>query len=154
MNKPLIALAAATAILTTAACTDGPPAPDGTEIVRNGVVMAEDTATARDVADATAEGANTAFGLTAAQLDDAELIAASGAELGEVEQVLSNANGAVTMLIVEIGETDRDVQVPVEGLRAVKNDGDWDLQTDRTSAELLALPDEDAPLPADVSERR
>ncbi|GAA0734445.1 PRC-barrel domain-containing protein [Sphingomonas japonica] len=137
-----------------AACSDGPPAPDGTEIVRNGVVMAEDAATASDVADATATGPGTAFGLTADQIDDAELVDGSDAELGEIEHLLIGADGAVVGLIAEIGETDRDVQVPLTGLRAVKRGGDWDLVTTMTAEQLLALPNEDAPLAAGVTVRR
>lgn len=151
MRSKLVLVGAA---LMIGACSEGPPAPDGTEIVRNGMVMAEDADTATDVADAAATGPNTAFGLTADQIDDAELVDGNDVELGEIEHLLIGADGTVVGLIAEIGETDRDVQLPLTGLRAAKRGGDWDLVTTMTAEQLLALPDESAALPVGVTVRR
>lgn len=118
--------------------------PDGTQAFENGVVLAEDSETARDVARASATGPGTAFGLTATQIDDAEIVTAAGVELAEVEDVITDDAGAITTLIVEVGDTDRDVQLPLDGLRAVRNGDDWDLQTSLTAEQLLRLPDEPA----------
>ena len=95
---------------------------------------------------ATAAGdAEAALGLTERQLLDAELRAADGTELGDVELVRRDASGAVTGLVVEIEDSDPDrfVVVPLDGLTTRRDGDDWDLQTTMTTAELAALPDAD-----------
>lgn len=89
-----------------------------------------------------------ALGLTERQLLDADLVAADGRELGDVEQVRRDTSGAVTALLVEIedSEPDRYVEIPLTGLTVV-NDGvldDSDLQTTMTAQDLAAMPDASA----------
>ena len=94
---------------------------------------------------AAAGDAEAALGLTERQLLDAELRAADGTELGDVELVRRDASGAVTGLVVEIEDSDPDrfVVVPLDGLTTRQDGDDWDLQTTMTAAELAALPDAD-----------
>ena len=94
---------------------------------------------------AAAGDAEAALGLTERQLLDAELRAADGTELGDVELVRRDASGAVTGLVVEIEDSDPDrfVVVPLDGLTTRRDGDDWDLQTTMTTAELAALPDAD-----------
>ena len=88
-----------------------------------------------------------ALGLTRAQLEDADLIDARGREIGEVERVVTGADGAVTGLIVEIDQRDpkpdKLVQIPLTGLKAVPERGDagsFNIQTQQTVEQLLASP--------------
>lgn len=85
--------------------------------------------------------------LTAAQLEDADLLGANGREIGEVERVLLGADGKVRGFIVEIDQRDptpdKHVEISLKGLKAVpdRNDaGEFDIQTDQTKDALLALP--------------
>ena len=86
-----------------------------------------------------------ALGLTERQLLDADLVAADGSELGDVEQVRRDASGAVTALLVEIedSEPDRYVEIPLTGLTVTQGGGlsDADVQTSMTAQDLAALPD-------------
>lgn len=91
--------------------------------------------------------ADGALGLTRHQLEDADLIDAGGREIGEVERVVVGADGKVTGLIVEIDQRDpkpdRHVQISLAGLKAVpeaRDPGDFNIQTDKSQADLLALP--------------
>ncbi|GMM92624.1 PRC-barrel domain containing protein [Qipengyuania sp. MTN3-11] len=98
--------------------------------------------------------AEAALGMTEAQLLDADLVDATGNDLGDVELVRRDASGAVTGLVVELDDTDPDrwVEVPMTGLTARPDDGDdlddIDVQTAMTPAELAALPDAEMPAPA------
>jgi len=84
-----------------------------------------------------------ALGLTEAQLLEADLIAADGTDLGDVQQVRRDAAGAVEGLLVEVEDSDPDryVVVPVDGLTPKTVGDDIDLSTTMTAAELKALPD-------------
>ena len=84
-----------------------------------------------------------ALGLTEAQLLEADLVAAEGTDLGDVEQVRRDAAGAVTGLMVSLDDTDPDRYVVVElaGLITRVDGDDTDLQTTMTAADLAALPD-------------
>ncbi|MEH6792168.1 PRC-barrel domain containing protein [Parasphingorhabdus sp.] len=86
-----------------------------------------------------------ALGLTERQLLDADLVAADGSELGDVEQVRRDASGAVTALLVEVedSEPDRYVEIPLTGLTVTQGGGlsDADVQTSMTAQDLAALPD-------------
>jgi hypothetical protein len=91
--------------------------------------------------------ADGALGLSRHQLEDADLINAQGREIGEVERVVIAADGQVSGLIVEIDQRDpkpdRHVQIPLTGLKAVpepRDPGDFNIQTDKSANELLALP--------------
>jgi hypothetical protein len=95
-------------------------------------------------ASAAASGAEVAaLGLTERQLLDADLVAADGTELGDIEQVRRDASSAVTGLLVEIEDSnpDRYVVVPLAGLTTRVSGNDTDVQTTMTAAQLGALPD-------------
>lgn len=87
-----------------------------------------------------------ALGLTLDQLEDADLIDGSGREIGEVERVVTGADGRVIGLIVELDERDptpdKLVQIPLDGLKAVpeRGGGGHDIQTRQSKAELMKLP--------------
>lgn len=84
-----------------------------------------------------------ALGLTEAQLLEADLVAADGTDLGDVEQVRRDATGEVDGLLVEIEDSDPDryVVVPIDGLTPESTGDDVDLSTAMAAAELAALPD-------------
>lgn len=86
-----------------------------------------------------------ALGLTERQLLDADLVSADGTELGDVEQVRRDADGAVTGLLVEVedSEPDRYVEVPLDGLTVTDGGvlSDANLQTEMTAQDLAAMPD-------------
>jgi hypothetical protein len=95
---------------------------------------------------AAAGDAIAALGLTERQLLDADLVTATGIELGDVEQVRRDSAGAVTGFLVEIEDSDPDrfVVVPMTGLTVRTIGDDRDLQTSMTAQDLAKLPD--APL--------
>lgn len=83
-----------------------------------------------------------ALGLTARQLEDADIIDAAGRELADVERLVTASGGQLTSLIVEIEDSnpDRLVTLPLEGLVVVENGNDRDLRTTMTLEQLQALP--------------
>jgi hypothetical protein len=82
------------------------------------------------------------LGLTARQLEDAEIVDASGRELGDVERLVFGADGELLTLVVEIEDSDPDrfVMLPLEGLTVVQRGDDRDLQAQMTREQLAALP--------------
>jgi len=84
-----------------------------------------------------------ALGMSETQLLEADLVAADGTDLGDVEQVRRNASGTVDGFLVEVENSDPDryVLVPLEGLSARTDGADRDLQTNMTAADLAAMPD-------------
>jgi len=84
-----------------------------------------------------------AFGLSEAQLLDADLVDANRVELGSIEGVVRDASGEVHRLLVEIEDSnpDRFVEVPVEGLATLLAGDDTDLSTSMTKEQLAALPE-------------
>ncbi len=84
-----------------------------------------------------------ALGLTERQLRDAELVDATGNDIGDVEGVVRDASGAVTHLLVEVEDTspDRHVQVPLTGLQPVPDGDDHDIRGSLTRDQLMALPE-------------
>lgn len=90
-----------------------------------------------------------ALGLSEAQLLDADLVGADGKELGDVSQVLRDADDKVDRLLVELDGIgpDRYVHVPVQGLKVVVRGTDTDLATSMTKADLMALPEVKLPTP-------
>lgn len=131
-------IAAAFSLLLVAAC--GADANDAAED------KMERDAEARAAAAGPSEAA---LGLSEAQLLDAELVGADGAELGDVAQVVRDASGKVDRLLVEIEDSnpDRFVHVPIAGLRTVVRGNDTDLSTSMTKAQLAALPEVKLPQP-------
>ncbi len=83
-----------------------------------------------------------AVGLTARQLEDADIVDASGRELGDVERLVTGPGGELTSLIVEVEDSDPDqfVTLPLNGLAVVQNGNDRDLRTNMTWEQLRALP--------------
>ena len=89
----------------------------------------------------TAEAA-LALGMTRKELEDADLVTPTGADLGDVDSLVLDAAGKVTHLVVEINNTD-DVKVllPLDRVSAhTQPDGGKDLKTSMTTTELLSLP--------------
>lgn len=133
--RQLILLACSAALL--AACAD-----------RNDAAE-EKLERSADASAAAAGPAPVALGLNEAQLLDAELVGAGGVELGDVAQVVREADGAVDRLLVEIEDSnpDRYVHVPIAGLKTVVRGTDTDLSTSMTKAQLAALPEVKLPAP-------
>lgn len=129
MHLPLLAAAASLAL---AACGDN----DRAEAPASGSAPAP-------AQGATAAEPVLALGLTRRQLEDAELLDATGAEIGEVERVVTDASGAVTGLLVEIEDTtpDRYVTIPLDGLTVVTQGDDHDLRSTHTRDALVAMPE-------------
>lgn len=125
--------------LTVAACGDK-ASDDVVQVPADGgapVTVSEDQAKL-----ATQEAA-LALGLTRKQLEDADLVAANGADLGDVEALVMDGAGRVTQVVVELdGPEDIKVQVPLDKVRAHQAAGSskHDLATDLTPAELKSLP--------------
>jgi len=94
-------------------------------------------------AEAAQSEAALALGMSRNQLEDADLVAANGTKLGDVEALVVDAQGQMTHLVVELeGPGDKKVQVPADKVRAhtpATND-ERDLATDLTPAQLAALP--------------
>jgi sporulation protein YlmC with PRC-barrel domain len=88
------------------------------------------------------------LGLTAEQLDDANLLDPRGRKIGEVENLMLGPKGEVVGVIVEIDQRspkpDRRVVVELSSLHAVPDPtdpGEFNVQTNQTRAQLLALPE-------------
>ncbi len=88
------------------------------------------------------------LGLTAEQLDDADLLDPQGREIGEVENVMLGPKGDVVGVVVEIDQRspkpDRRVQVELTSLQAVPDPtdpGEFNVQSSLTRDQLLALPE-------------
>lgn len=102
---------------------------------------------------ASAAGAQTvALGLTRAQLEDADLVDAQGVEIGDVEYAITDGNGRVTALAIEVDrrhpEPDKLVSIPLTGLGAVPepgDPGDFNIVTRMSAAQIAALPELAAP---------
>ena len=84
-----------------------------------------------------------ALGLTERQLLDAEILAADGTELGDVEAVTKDADGNATDLLIEVEDSDPDryVTIPIEGLTVTTRDNDTDLSSEMTMEDIGSLPD-------------
>ena len=79
---------------------------------------------------------------TGQELEDADLLSAQGnTDLGDVETLVLDANGALTSIVVELeGPGDPKVVVPVAQISSVDQNGEKDLTTTLTAAQLQALP--------------
>jgi hypothetical protein len=132
MNKLFVCLACSTILLAACNNTDADNA--GTAVERQQGAAPAATAAGR--------GAVIALGLTERQLLDADLVDASGVELGDVEGVARGADGKVDRLLVEIEDSDPDkyVHVPIAGLTTRQDRDDWYVVTTMTRQELNALP--------------
>jgi hypothetical protein len=125
-------------MLVACSAADEPEtAPPPTNIADNGLPVVPTPTPARRRPDATGPG--TAMGLTYLQLEDADLVDASGATLGEVERIDADAAGTITALIVELTDG-RMVRLGLAGLSITPDGDDWNLRTTQTPADLAALP--------------
>lgn len=130
-------IAAACSMLALAACNNAGDA-------------AEDKVEREAEASASAAGpVEAALGLNEAQLLEADLIGADGAELGDVVRVDRDASGKVDRLVVEVEDSnpDRFVHVPISDLKPVVKGTDTDLATAKTKEQLMALPEVKLPTP-------
>ena len=95
-----------------------------------------------DESAAAAGDAEAALGMTERQLLDADLLAADGTELGDIEQVRRDASNNVTGFLIEVEDSnpDRYVVVPLDGLSVDPNNED--LRSTMTMAQIGELPDE------------
>ena len=84
-----------------------------------------------------------ALGLTERQLLDAEILAADGTELGDVEAVTKDADGNATELLIEVADSnpDRFVTIPIAGLTVTTRGNDTDLSSGMTMEDIGSLPD-------------
>lgn len=132
MTKFKLICAAGAIALMAAACTEReeePAVPPADE-------MATPPADAMTPAPVPASG--TALGMTSQQLEAADIVTADGADLGDVERVVTDDAGVVTGLAVGVGgATDTFVVVPIDGLTTT---ADGDVQTTMTAEALAALP--------------
>lgn len=94
-------------------------------------------------ADVATNAAALAYGMTRQQLEDADVLSRDNTDLGDVETLVIDAQGALTHVVVELdGPDDIEVMVPKEQLTSIaqNNAASTDLVTDLTSAQLQALP--------------
>lgn len=88
-----------------------------------------------------ADQAVLAMGMTRQQLEDADLVSRANVELGEVDTVVLDPSGALTHLVIELeGPGAVKVVAPVADVAPIDRNGDRDLVTDLTLAQLHALP--------------
>lgn len=87
------------------------------------------------------------LGLTAQQLEEADVVDAAGHDIGDVEHVVLNPQGRATALIVSLDrpdpQPDKLVRIGMAGLRAMpeKDDpGDYNIVTATPLAKLMAMP--------------
>lgn len=109
----------------------------------NDAARADFAAAANSSAPAAAQQPTIALGLTREQLEDADILDATGREIVEVEQVVMDSSGKVTGLLVEIDDTDpdRNVTIPLDGLVVVEHGHDRNLRGPLTRDQLLAKPE-------------
>ncbi|MCV0386078.1 MAG: PRC-barrel domain-containing protein [Nitrobacter sp.] len=83
-----------------------------------------------------------ALGLTERQLLDAEVLAADGTELGDVEAVTKDADGNATELLIEVEDSDPDryVTIPMDGLTVTTRGNDTNLSSEMRMEDIGSLP--------------
>lgn len=139
MRKYAVSLAVlGAAVLGLAACDNRTD-----DVVRASAPdMAPERVTQEEAKAATNEAA-LALGMTRKALEDADIVNATGQDLGDVESLVLNSTGAVTHLVVDLeGPNDVEVLLPLAQVEAeTRTDGrDPNLVTQLTAAELAALP--------------
>ncbi|WP_374600195.1 hypothetical protein [Brevundimonas sp.] len=140
MNRFAIAVVATFGAFTISACSDSTD-----DVVQPSAPGAAPAPVTEQAADTATARAAIAFDMSRYQLEDADLQAADGTDLGDVETLVLDAGGQLTQLVVELeGAGDVKVVVPVSDVRAapVPTNGsdDRDLMTDLTAAQLAAMP--------------
>jgi predicted outer membrane protein len=126
---------AAVALMGVAACGDGRD--DAVVRATDPTAATEQTAgpVPGDMADSI-----TALGMNRDELEDADLRSADGADLGDVEAIIIDADNAVTGFAIDLEGDDRDVVIALDQVTALGTDGDRDLQTALTADQMRALP--------------
>jgi len=131
-------------LLTLAACGSDPAPAPAVNLADNGTpVTATPNATPSPRPSPSATGPGTALGLTYLELEDADLVDASGRELAEVERIDADAAGTIGGLVVELKGPPVDgkmVGIPITGLSIVPDGDGYDLRTVQTGDQLAALP--------------
>ena len=137
MNRLTLTAVAALAVMGAAACSDRED--DVVQPPAAGAAPEPVTETQAQVAQTQAA---VAFGMTRQELEDADLLSAQGnTDLGDVETLVLDANGALTSIVVELeGPGDPKVVVAVAQISSVDQNGEKDLTTTLTAAQLQALP--------------
>lgn len=135
MMRSLLIAASGAALLV--ACSQQPSSKTETEPARSEAPASMPSPVATPAAPAGAM----AWGLTAAQLEEADLVSPTGADLGDVQRVDVDGAGVITGLIIEpTGAGERWVRLSLDGLKT-KADGDGhDIVADMTLEQLKAMP--------------
>lgn len=133
-------LAAACAAALVAGCNDQPATPAATD-------AATDTAAATRSPIPT-DWNRAALGLREEQLLNADLLGIDGGEFGSINGLVTDTDGRVVRLLVEVedSEPERFVHVPVEGLTVLTRGSDIDIVSTMTLAQLAALPNAPTPI--------
>ncbi|WP_395944677.1 hypothetical protein [Brevundimonas sp.] len=135
MNR-MISLAVAAGFLGLTACSDS-----GDDVVQAPAPDAAPVPVAGTRADAATTDAALAFGMSRSQLEDADLLSRDNTDLGDVETLILDPRGRLTHVVVELeGPGDLKVQVPLGDVASIDQNGEKDLVTDLTLAQLQALP--------------
>ncbi|MFN6981872.1 MAG: hypothetical protein ACK4NU_08090 [Brevundimonas sp.] len=135
MNR-LISIALVSGVLGLAACSD-----NSEDVVQVPAPDAAPVPVTENRADAATTQAALAFGMTGDELEEADLLSRDNTDLGDVETLILNPQGALTHLVVELeGPGDLKVQVPLGDVTSIDRNGDKDLVTGLTLAQLQALP--------------
>lgn len=134
--KRLTSLAAVLCLVGAAACSDR-----NDDVVQAPAPNAAPQPVSETRADAATTSAALAFGMTREQLEDADLLSEANTDLGDVETLVLDAQGRLTHIVVDLeGPGDLEVVVPVGDLSSVDRNGEKDLTTQLTLAQLQALP--------------
>lgn len=81
-----------------------------------------------------------ALGMTRDQLEDADLLSSTRSKLGEVESIVLGPDGQATHLVIDLEGPGPDVMIPIDQVRSINIEGDVDVTTDLTAAQLQQLP--------------
>lgn len=134
--KRLISLAAVLCLVGAAACSDRDD-----DVVQAPAPNAASEPVSETRADAATTSAALAFGMTREQLEDADLLSADNTDLGDVETLVLNAQRRLTHIVIDLeGPGDLEVLAPVGDLSSIDRNGEKDLTTQLTLAQLQALP--------------
>ena len=87
-----------------------------------------------------------ALRLSEQQLLDADLVSSSGEDLGDIEAVVRDGQGAITGLIVAVDDsgTNRVVEIPIQGLSTTGEGDSLDVLAAMTIDDLASYPDAQA----------
>jgi len=140
MIRTALLSAAAVGLLAVAACSEN-TTDDVVQAPAPGAAPAPVSETRAETAQTTAA---LAFGMTRAELEDADLLSEQNTDLGDVDALVLDPAGAVTHVVVELeGPGDRKVAVPLAQVRSMAEDNGAhkNLVTSLTSAQLAAMPE-------------